>query len=73
MGDVLPGVRAVIGAIQPPVVLQEQSVRPIGMANDLVDALAEFRKPLRQEGDGVARYASSDGNCFADGIGRDAA
>jgi hypothetical protein len=61
VGYVAPRVRAIIGPIQAPVVLQEQSIRPIGMPNDLVYALPEFRKPLRQERDAEASVARVPG------------
>src|SRR5262249_3608146 len=44
-----------------PVVLQEQTIRPIGMPNDLVYALPELRKPLRHERDADAPVARLPG------------
>ena len=61
VGDVVPGVRAVIGPIETPVVLQEQAIRPIRMPNDLVHALPELRKPLRHERNADAPVARLPG------------
>src|SRR5512140_697587 len=43
VGDVLPAITAIIAAIKAPVILQKESLRIRGMADDLVHALAPLR------------------------------
>ena len=48
VGHVLPGVAAVVGAVEPPVVLEKETAGP-GAVRDLVDALAELGVRVRVE------------------------
>ena len=56
----MPPAHFVIGPIQAPVILQEQAIWPIWMANDLVHALPELREPFRHERD-AAFFLKSPG------------
>ena len=64
VGDVAPGVSAVVAAVQAPVVLQVQPPGPPRVMDDLVDALAELGMLVRQE---LGAYAA------VPGVPRDAA
>src|SRR5579859_1390155 len=46
--NILPGIAVVVGAVQAPVVLQEESFRARGVHSDLMHALAELRIFLRK-------------------------
>ena len=48
MGDVLPSLAVVVGAVQAPMVLQEEPFRARGVHGDLMDALAELGILLRR-------------------------
>jgi len=56
-GNILPGIAAIVGAIESPVILQEEALGPGGMENDFVHALTELGIFFGHEDDADAAVA----------------